>query len=99
MKRSPLRAVSKKRRREAITRKRVCLEVLERDGGCVLRGVADHVCAGPLDVHEIVPRSRWAAGWLEPTNCVTACRSLHDWVHAHPNEARSLGLTASRGTE
>jgi hypothetical protein len=31
-----------------------------------------------------------------PCNGVLLCKSCHDWVHAHPFEARALGLIVSR---
>ncbi len=99
MKRSPLRPQSKKRRREASARARIRVEALERDGGCVLRAHPGHVCRGPLDAHEVVPRSRWVGGHLVLSNVQTLCRQAHTWVHDHPNEARALGLTATRGDQ
>jgi len=49
-------------------------------------------CAGPLDVHEIIPRSAWAQGYLDPTNCVALCRRHHAWVTDNPSAAHELGL-------
>lgn len=51
-----------------------------------------HVCAGPLDVHEIIPRSAWAAGYLVPSNTILVCRKSHDWIGNHPVDAHALGL-------
>jgi hypothetical protein len=45
-----------------------------------------------LDVHELVRRSQWRAGWLVPSNAIVLCRAHHMWCHDHPLEARNLGL-------
>ena len=50
-------------------------------------------CGGPLDCDEIIARSQWAAGYLEPKNTQLLCRMHHDWKHAHPEQARKLGMT------
>ena len=93
MKRSPLRQVSKKRRRDLKTRAEVRAVVLDRDQDCRARGLIPlHICAGPLDVHERIPRSAWADGYLDPDNCLTLCRSAHDFVHDHSDLAVELGL-------
>jgi hypothetical protein len=52
-------------------------------------------CGGPLDVHEIIPRSAWSDGWLRVTNCVLICRAHHQWVDDHPDLAREVGLHGS----
>jgi hypothetical protein len=99
--------MSNKRRRQLIERAQVRQEVLERDGGCVwllhawegpfrdpkvsLVGAPTR-CAGPLDVHEVIPRSAWAGGYLVPSNCVTLCRTHHTWVTDNPSAAHSIGL-------
>lgn len=49
-------------------------------------------CGGPLDIHEIIPRSAWRAGYLVPDNCVLICRNHHDWVDHWPDAAHVLGL-------
>lgn len=51
-----------------------------------------HVCWGPLDVHEIIPRSAWREGYLVDENCVVICRGLHDWIGDHEAEAHAHGL-------
>lgn len=108
MKRSPLRPMSSRRRTDLDTRAKVRAEVLERDNNLCqfwhyaweapFRDDAPSIagapidCAGPLDVHEIIPRSAWAGGWLVPANCVTVCRTHHQWVTEHPAEAHGIGL-------
>lgn len=49
-------------------------------------------CGGELDVHEVIPRSAWKAGYLVLWNCLTICRQHHDWIGAEPTEAHRLGL-------
>lgn len=90
--RPPIRPVSAKRRREQKLRRAVVAEVRLRDGGCRARGVLEHECSGPLDVHELVRRSQWRGGYLVADNAVTLCRTAHDYVTLHPHEAVELGL-------
>ena len=101
MKRSPLKPVSAKTKARAADRKKVIEFVHRRDHQCQFwhhaYGVLDHTqvpaaCVGPLDVHEIIPRSVWPAGKYEPTNCVLICRRHHQWVTEHPNDAALVGL-------
>lgn len=75
-------------------RARLCERVLARDGHrCVAgRAVPTVACSGPLDVHEVIPRSAWAKGYLVLSNCRTVCRAHHDWIGLHPLEAHRLGL-------
>lgn len=49
-------------------------------------------CSGPLDVHEVIPRSVWPDGELEPSNCVLVCRRHHQWIGDHPDLAHEMGL-------
>lgn len=49
-------------------------------------------CGGPLDVHEVIPRSAWAAGQYEASNCLLICRRHHDWIDDNPDVAHTLGL-------
>lgn len=95
--RKPLPVESERRKRERPKRAAVRAEVLARDRGCVAHrhGLTGR-CAGPLDVHEIIRRSRWSAGYLEPDNCVVLCRSHHDWVTLHDTEAMAVGLSKRR---
>ena len=102
MKRTPLARrtriapISAKRRSLLARRSEVREIVLDRDGGCVgATRLPDIVCAGPVDVHEIVRRSQNANAWLEPDLCVAICRAHHDAVHAHPAQAREAGLLRS----
>lgn len=100
--RKRLKPISDKRRAELAERERVRAEVLARDRGCVARRLVPEVkCASPdrgrarLEVHEIVKRSRWPAGWLVVDNCVALCQAHHDWTEAEPAKATAVGLLAS----
>ena len=67
--------------------------MLARDGfRCRAGVVAAGACDGPLDVHELAPRSVYPGGHLDVTNCVTICRSHHRWVDANPEAAHAIGL-------
>jgi hypothetical protein len=87
-----VRPVSKKRARKAAERRKVVAEVIYRDGSCQAAGRAPGPCGGPLDVHEVIPRSAWADGYLEPSNCMVVCRSHHSWIDDHPKTAALIGL-------
>lgn len=105
VKRSPLRSISKRRRGELPARRALVARVIHRDrsqcqfarywlhAGRLGDPFADaRPCRYPLDVHEIIPRSAWAGGWLDDTNCVVLCRAHHEWVGDHPDHAHAIGL-------
>lgn len=104
MKRTPLTRrvrlapISPNRRRDLKRRAEVMRIVRGRDRDCRATAVSQKypelppTCAGPLDGHELMPRSAWKAGWLDPSNVILLCRKHHDWVHAHPVTAVTLGL-------
>lgn len=75
-------------------RARVVDEVWTRDRGqCrAERLVFDVKCGGPLDPHEIIPRSAWADGDVVVDNVVIVCRRHHDWIGDHPQAAHAIGL-------
>jgi len=102
-----IRRYSAKRAAKRSLRAEVVAEVLRRDGyRCQFSNRLEAVygrdyapfsyplrCDGPLDVHEIIPRSVWRDGYLEPANCVTLCRLAHHrWVDGNPADAYVLGL-------
>ena len=108
MKRTPLKPMSRKRRQSLEERADVREAVLERDGHTCqfynyvvdsplwrmadLNGVPAR-CSGDLEVHEIIPRSAWPAGWLVVDNCVTLCGGAHHpWVTDNPEKAHRIGL-------
>ena len=104
MKRSPIAPMSAKRRAALPARAEVRETVLERDeyrcqfwtrvyaSGKPVPLDAPIACGGPLDVHEIIPRSAWPDGWLVVDNCVTLCRRAHEWVTDNPAAAAVYGL-------
>lgn len=48
-----------------------------------------------MDVHERIPRSKWAAGYLDVDNCLLVCRAHHDQIHhVDPRGARAAGYLA-----
>lgn len=89
-----LRQKSKKREDEEAQRAAVVKAVRKRDAWtCQAKDAVPEVhCSGPLDVHEIIPRSAWRAGYLVVDNCILVCREHHDWIGDHPDEAHGYGL-------
>jgi hypothetical protein len=89
-----IRPESDKHRDERAEREAVKRRVRARDGGqCQARDLVPAIrCSGPRDVHEIIPRSAWRAGYLVVDNCIVTCRIHHEWIHHHPDEAHALGL-------
>lgn len=75
-------------------RARVVDTAWERDKGrCQAEQLVPDVrCGGPIDVHELVPRSCWPKGYLVLTNTVLICRSHHMWVDSNPAAAHAVGL-------
>ena len=91
--RTPLRSMSKKRRRLQAARRRVCHEVKLRDVDCVARNLPTGIpCYGELVVHEKKPRGR-GGSILDKENCVSVCTTHHDFLHLHPKLSREWGLT------
>lgn len=91
--RKRMKQVSDKRRSQADERAAVVALVRARDRSC--RGATlmpDRPCGGPLDVHERIQRSLWAAGYLDPDNCVLLCRNHHVYAHENVEEAHRVGL-------
>lgn len=89
-----IRPVSKRRAAQRPERIELVERVLTRDRhACTARTLVwDVRCAGPLDVHEIIPKSAWRDGYLVDSNCVTVCRAHHRWIDNRPDEAHALGL-------
>lgn len=54
--------------------------------------IPERDCAGRLDAHETAARGTHPGSHLVDDLVVTLCRSHHDWCHAHPIEARAMGL-------
>lgn len=93
LKRTRLKPMSARRAGEVDERRGVREAVIHRDRSCraIERGVPG-ACGGPLDVHEILPRSADASGYLDPANCILLCRRHHEWVGANPSAAHDVGL-------
>lgn len=88
--RTALRPVSTKKAARDRIWVTVRADALARDMGCRAGAILDVRCGGPLDVHHIRRRGQGGTDTLD--NLITACRSCHDWIHAHPERARELGL-------
>jgi peptidoglycan/xylan/chitin deacetylase (PgdA/CDA1 family) len=86
-----LRGESDKHKDEREERERVKRDVRFRDRSCRAQDAPGR-CEGPLDVHEVIPRSAWRAGYLIRSNCLLICRAHHDWIHDNPDAAHELGL-------
>lgn len=115
MKRSPLRRVTKLRRRRglnAMSKKRRAIAPKRRE--LVVRLLATRrcefptsviVCAGEsmqepvlcgalgAHVHEILTRAR-GGDILDESNCMVVCARHHEWIHANPVTAATLGVLA-----
>lgn len=91
-----IRQRSPRRESEVDQRRAVVAAVHLRDRTCRAASVVPEVaCGGPLDCHEVIPRSAWAAGYLEVTNGLSVCRVHHAWIGDHPAEAKVRGLRKS----
>lgn len=87
MKRTALRRVSKKR-------------ALQLRAYAIMRPIflanhpfceADPTCLGrSVEIHHI--RGRSGDLLTDERYLIAICRSCHDWIHSHPNEARKRGL-------
>lgn len=90
----PLPAESPKRIQSRPLRTIVRERVAERDGhrcraAVLVPGVR---CGGPLDVHEVIPRSALPGAELDERDCVLVCRCHHDWIGLHELEAAAVAL-------
>jgi hypothetical protein len=92
--RKPIPFYSERRFSRKELREALCAAVLERDRHTcrATRLVPSVACGGPLDVHEVIPRSAWKLGYLVMSNCLAVCRQHHDWIGDHPTDAHQLGL-------
>lgn len=76
--------------------------VVARDGErCWARDLVPEVrCASPfrerpqLELHEVIPRSAWRLGAIEPGNCRLLCQAHHDWATSpkDPTPVIAVGL-------
>ncbi len=89
-----MRSQSATRRAERKQRDNVRKIAMWRAGGvCEARlRVPEVPCGGPLDADEIILRSGYPGGHLDPENVQILCRSHHDWKHDNPEAAHERGL-------
>jgi hypothetical protein len=92
--RTRLRPMSAKRRREAPARRALVEAVKERqDHRCLGAEMWPEVaCAGHLEVDELAGRGVYPGGHLDPENCQGLCSAHHRAKHAFPAEAERRGL-------
>jgi len=98
MKRKALRGMSAKRRSQLGDRSDTRQVVLDRDENrcqCGLEECTTHA----TDVHELKSRAR-GGSIVDPTNCISLCRSCHTYITTHPAWAEANGFAlASWATE
>lgn len=99
MKRTPLNPVSKKRRASLGPRRKAVERAFHEQGDRCwgVDRIDGHVCAGALQGHEPLMRSRGG----DPDDfrqVVVICWALHDQAHANPEWAETVGLMLSSGT-
>lgn len=93
MKRTPLnrytrlKAMSKKRQRIALQRRRLRADLLEEFPICQVPWCE----SASTDIHEPLTRAR-GGSILDPENCRAVCRLHHDLIHAEPSWAYELGF-------
>lgn len=73
-------------------RVRTAALVRDRDRCQAEHRVPEVRCGGPLDPHELVPRSAWAEGQYVLDNVLTVCRRHHDWIDDNPAAAHDRDL-------
>lgn len=93
--RSRIPAESAKRKTERRARHAIRdLALWRADHRCQARAAVPEVqCWGRLDVDEIVARSAYPSGHLDPENTQVLCAAHHQWKHDHPTAAVARGLT------
>lgn len=82
---------------EQLARRVAVSQAFARDGHrCqAATRVPSVTCAGGLDGHEPLTRAR-GGNPLDPDQILTVCRAHHEWIHAHPSDATTLGLLISQ---
>lgn len=90
MKRSPLRAKSKKRTADDRTRRNLVEDYLEEHWAC---GAKLPLCGvKATDVHELVNRSQLPGAQLIPELFLGLCRRCHSHITTHPRWAHAHGF-------
>lgn len=102
--RTRLKPVSDKRKKQLPARAKVRDIVRARDRGCVARDMPDVPCGqiggrASLEVHEIRGGADRHATFLDPDFCVAVCPKTHDWIGENVAEAKRRGLLAAVKTE
>lgn len=93
MRRTPLRRMSGKKRREIRERTKLKDVIQQRSGGmCEMR--LPGCTSFATEMHERLPRGR-GGDPLDPSNVIHACAACHMWTHLHPIAAGKLGLIVS----
>lgn len=92
--RTRLRPIGRRRRRELAAWAVVKADTLTRDAGiCQAAHLVPQVaCYGPLDPHHIAKRSTTPEARVDPENVVWVCRRHHYWIDVNQLEAHGLGL-------
>lgn len=85
LRRTPLRAKSKKRQQQDVLRRKLVAQLLETYPWCQRCFVHRAV-----DCHELKRRSQ-GGDPLDPTGIATLCRPCHTWVTEHPQAAHDEG--------
>lgn len=88
--RKPLRPRSEKRQDQRPQEEAITAEVFRRDGGCIMRTQASHICHGPLTPHHL--RKQSAGGPWTLDNVVALCAWANGEVENAPYWGRHHGL-------
>lgn len=95
----PLRrrsGIARKTRLRAVSTRRKGLKaiyLIKRAGFLIAHPICQvsGTCRQPShDVHHVC--GRLGTNYLDETTWLAVCRPCHDWIHAHPDVARGLGL-------
>lgn len=92
--RTPLKAGTKRLRAKPVSdaRRDAVAAVHARDRYCQAERLVPQVaCGGPLDVHEVKPRSQ-GGDPTNPDHAILCCRRHHEWIGDYPREAHAVGL-------
>ena len=93
VKRTPLKAVSDKRKKENRERAKV-LQFRRQWNHCEAQ-CCDGCTDRPTDGHEILTRAR-GGSITDTTNILMVCRPCHTWITDNPQEANRFGFTIPR---
>lgn len=87
LRKTPIRRISAKRRKEQAELRKIIPALFERCGG---QCEAVRCVARAEDPHHIKPRSQGVDN--SPENIIMLCRFHHRFIHDHPSWARQHGL-------